>query len=50
MIKPVSYRELAREAKSRGDHEGVMRAFIQHRRVWRKTWPKKKAAASTVAR
>jgi hypothetical protein len=33
----VSYLDLAKEAKSRGDMKGVWRAFKQHARVMRKT-------------
>jgi len=41
----ISYLDLAKEAKSRGDMNGVWRAFKQHARMMRK----KKANASTVA-
>lgn len=36
MKQSVSYLELAKEAKSRGDIKGVWRAFKQHRRVMQK--------------
>lgn len=36
MVKPVSYLDLAKEAKSRGDHRGFWRAFIQNKRVQKK--------------
>lgn len=36
MKQAVSYLELAKEAKSRGDIKGVWRAFKQHARVMKK--------------
>lgn len=36
MLTEICYRELAKEAKSRGDMQGVWRAFKQHARVMRK--------------
>jgi hypothetical protein len=36
MVKPVSYLDLAKEAKSRGDEKGVWRAFKQHARMMKK--------------
>lgn len=50
MSREVSYLELAKEAKSRGDFAGVWRAFKQHARVKRRQWEKEKAAASTATR
>lgn len=35
-VTEISYLELAKEAKSRGDMKGVWRAFKQHRRMMRK--------------
>lgn len=49
-ITEISYADLAREAKSRGDMAGVWRAFKNHARMKRKQWGKEKAAASTTAR
>lgn len=45
MIKPISYYDLAKEAKERGDARAFWRAVKQHARVMKK----KKAAARTVA-
>jgi hypothetical protein len=50
MKREITYADLAREAKSRGDMAGVWRAFKQHARVKRKQWAKEKATASTVTR
>jgi len=47
MKHEVSYADLAREAKERGDYKGVWRAFKQHARVHRK---KRKAAAGTATK
>ena len=46
MRQAISYLELAREAKSRGDIKGVWRAFKQHRRVMQK---QRATMAGTVA-
>lgn len=48
MLKPVSYYDLAKEAKDRGDAKAFWRAVKQHARVMKKK--KQKALHATEGR